>query len=80
MKQLESGLYYLSPREIKKLAAAAEHYERTFGKEIDITQPLKLEEALFLKVSEAALAGERKVIEACLEVLDDAIARSSRPN
>lgn len=80
MKQLESGLYYLSPREIKRLAAATEHYEETYGKKIDITKPLELEEALFLKVSEAALAGDRKALQMCVDVLDEAIARSARPN
>lgn len=80
MEQLESGLYYLSPEEMEELAPAAEHYEHTYGKDIDITKPLELEEAMFLQVSRAALAGDRDALQAALAILDDAIAKATQPN
>jgi hypothetical protein len=80
MKLLESGSYQLSSKEISELAPAAERYENTYGKHIDLTRPLELEEAMYLKLSQAAVECNLVALERVLAVLDEAIARAKRPN
>jgi hypothetical protein len=79
MKQLESGKYYLEAEEVERYRLAAGNLEGTLWEIQDITQPLDVGQALFLRISQLVLDRDRETVEALLEEFDRQLARIERP-
>jgi len=55
---LESGKLQLSPEEASAYRAAADRLHETCEMALDLTQPITVEDWIFLEIAHAALAGD----------------------
>jgi hypothetical protein len=60
---LESGKLRLSPEEVSGYRAAADRVHEACEMALDLTQPIGVEDWIFLEVAHAALAGDLGVVD-----------------
>ncbi len=80
MLPTESGLFILSPDEQRALVNAAQHLRETGDMLVDLTQPICLDELMFLKVAQAAIDGDDELLDAVIATLQERIRCLHHPH
>lgn len=80
MLPTESGLIILSSDEQRALVNAAQHLRETGDMVVDLTQPIRLDELMFLKVAQAAIDGDDELLDAVIAKLQERIRCLHQPH
>lgn len=80
MLPTESGLIILSSDEQRALVNAAQHLRETGDMLVDLTQPICLDELMFLKVAQAAIDGDDELLDAVIATLQERIRCLNYPH
>lgn len=80
MMPTEAGLIILSQDEQRSLVRAAQHLRETSDMVVDLAQPIRVGDLMFLKVAQAVVDGDEELIEAVTAKLAERIRAFDRPH
>jgi len=77
---LESGKLQLTPDEVIAYRPAADRLHEACEISVDLAKPISLDDWILLRVGQAALAGETRLLDDVIEVVERAVRSRRQPS